>query len=353
MRKIVIHSAGGYGKLQLEEQPDPMPGEGEVVVETAAIGVNFADCCVRLGVYESAKKYVGWPITPGFEFAGTVKSFVPGPGKPPRDDEIVPGAHVFGLVRFGAYATHVVAPAANVYPVPSGFTLEQAGGFATVFLTAYHALFQCAQATKGQTILIHSAAGGVGSALIQLAKIAECRTIGVVGSSHKVQHAKSLGCDVVIDKSRERLWPAVERAAPQGIDIACDANGPETLAQSYRHLRPTGRLIVYGFHTMLPKTGGRLNYLQALWGLWKVPRFNPLHLVGENKGVIGFNLSFLFDRQDLLGQAMRDLLAWANTGRIQPPQVTTFGLADVAKAHQAIESGQTTGKLVLVPENIG
>jgi NADPH:quinone reductase-like Zn-dependent oxidoreductase len=189
----------------------------------------------------------------------------------------------------------------------------------------------------------------VGSALIQLAKIAECRTIGVVGSSHKVQHAKSLGCDVVIDKSRESLWPAVERAAPQGCDIACDANGPETLAESYRHLRPTGRLIVYGFHTMIPKTGGRLNYLQALWGLWKVPRFDPFRLVGENKGVIGFNLSFLFDRQDLLGPAMRDLLAWANSGRIQPPQVTTFPLAEVAKAHQAIESGQTTGKLVLVP----
>jgi synaptic vesicle membrane protein VAT-1 len=350
MRKIVIHSAGGYGKLQLEEQPDPTPGEGEVLVETAAIGVNFADCCVRLGVYASAKKYVGWPITPGFEFAGTVKSVGPsGREKPASDRDLAPGARVFGVVRFGAYATHVVAPAANVYPLPSGFTLEQAGGFATVFLTAYHALFQCAQATKGQTVLIHSAAGGVGSALIQLAKIAGCRTIGVVGSSHKVQYAQSLGCDVVIDKSRESLWPAVERAAPDGVDITCDANGPATLAESYRHLRPTGRLIVYGFHTMLPKTGGHLDYLQALWGLWKVPRFNPFHLVGDNKGVIGFNLSFLFDRQDLLSQGMRELLAWANAGRIQPPQVTTYPLADVAQAHQAIESGQTTGKLVLVP----
>lgn len=346
MRKIVIHSPGGYGQLKLEEQPDPMPGDGEVVVETAAIGVNFADCCVRLGVYASAKKYVGWPITPGFEFAGTVKSVgVRSSG----DADIAPGSKVFGVVRFGAYATHVVAPAANLYPVPSGFTLEQAGGFATVYLTAYHALFQCAQAAKGQTILIHSAAGGVGSALIELAKIAGCRTIGVVGSPHKVEHARSLGCDVVIDKSRESLWPAVERAAPDGVDIACDANGPATLADSYNHLRPTGRLVVYGFHTMLPKTGGRLNYLQALWGLWKIPRFNPFHMVSENKGVIGFNLSFLFDRQDLLGQAMRELLAWANSGRLQPPQVTTYPFADVAKAHEAIESGQTTGKLVLVP----
>src|SRR5204863_5783713 len=97
MRKVVIHSPGGYDKLKLEEQPDPTPGEGEVVVETAGIGVNYADCCVRLGVYASAKKYVGWPITPGFEFAGTVNSFAPSPrysGErvgvrgPPRDGEI-------------------------------------------------------------------------------------------------------------------------------------------------------------------------------------------------------------------------------------------------------------------------
>ena len=106
---------------------------------------------------------------------------------------------------------------------------------------------------------------------------------------------------------------------------------------------------MYGFHGMVPKTGGRLSYLQALWGLWKMPRFSPYTMVSENKGVMGFNLSFLFDRQDLLAEAMRDLLAWANSGRLRPPQVTSFPLADVAQAHRAIESGQTTGKLVLVP----
>jgi NADPH:quinone reductase-like Zn-dependent oxidoreductase len=342
MHKIVIHRPGGYEQLKYEEHPDPAPGPGEVLIETTSIGVNYADCCVRFGVYASAKKYVGWPITPGFELAGTVKELGSGV------TNLSVGQQIFALVRFGAYATQVVAPAKQVFPLPRGFSVEHAGGFATVFLTAYHALYQCVRLRPGMTVLIHSAAGGVGSALVQLAKLADCRTIGVVGSSHKVEYVKSHGCDVAIDKSREDLWRAVERAAPDGIDVACDAVGPATLKESYRHLCPTGRLITYGFSSMLPNTGGRFSCLRGLWGFLKLPRFNPLDLVGENKGVIGFNLSFLFDRQDLLAEAMKDLLHWADEVKIRPLPVTTYPLADVAQAHQALESGQTTGKLVLV-----
>jgi synaptic vesicle membrane protein VAT-1 len=341
MHKIVIHRPGGYEQLKYEEHPDPTPGKGEVLIETSSIGVNYADCCVRFGVYESAKKYVGWPIIPGFELAGTIKQL----GPDVTDFSV--GQQVFALVRFGAYATRVVAPTAQVFPLPRGFSLREAGGFATVFLTAYHALYQCVRLRPGMTVLIHSAAGGVGSALAQLVRLAGCRTIGIVGSSHKIDYAKALGCDVVIDKSRENLWRALETAAPEGVDIACDAIGPATLRESYRHLRPTGRLITYGFGSMLPNQGGRLSYLRALWGLWKMPRFNPLTMVGENKGVIGFNLSFLFDRHDLLGEAMTELLRWADEGKIHPLPTTNYPLADAAKAHQALDSGKTTGKLVL------
>jgi len=347
MHKIVIHRPGGYEQLKYEEHADPTPGEGEVLIETSSIGVNYADCCVRFGVYESAKKYVGWPITPGFELAGTIKQLGAGVS------HLHIGQQVFALVRFGAYATHVVAPADQVFPLPRDITLEQAGGFPTVFITAYHALHQCVRLRAGMTVLIHSAAGGVGTALVQLAKIADCKTIGVVGSSHKVDYVKALGCDVVIDKSREDVWRALEQAAPDGIDIACDAVGPETLRESYRHLRPTGRLITYGFSSMLPHQGGRFSYLKGLWGLIKIPRFNPLQMVSENKGVIAFNLSFLFDRHDLLGEAMTDLLRWADEGKIRPLPVTTYPLAEVAKAHQALESGQTTGKLVLLAKGEG
>jgi synaptic vesicle membrane protein VAT-1 len=152
----------------------------------------------------------------------------------------------------------------------------------------------------------------------------------------------------VIDKSRQDLWQTIEENCADGFDMVLDANGPETLRQSYLHLRPMGKLIVYGSHTVLPKSGGKINYLVAGLKLLKNFYFNPLRLVTENKGIIGFNLSFLFDQIDLYTQSLNQLLEWMNQGRLKPPRVTEFAFEEVAKAHQAIESGQTIGKLVLI-----
>src|SRR4026209_1948597 len=130
MKKIVIHRAGSYDELVLEQHPDLEPGPGEVVVETRAIGVNFADCIVRMGLYESAKKYVGWPITPGFEFAGEA-SAGGGGGRDVRG-----GAGCVGVTRFSADATHVRFARLQLFGPPQGFSLEQAAGFPAVFMTA-------------------------------------------------------------------------------------------------------------------------------------------------------------------------------------------------------------------------
>lgn len=243
MKKIVIHRPGGYPQLQIEEHPDLSAVHSDTeLVDVHAIGVNYADCCVRWGVYESAKQYVGWPITPGFEFSGTVRST---------------GAKVMGVTRFNAYATQVVVPKKHLYPIPEGFSMEQSAGFPAVFMTAYHALFQLVRLPAQATILIHSAGGGVGSALVQLARSAGLKTVGVVGSPHKVDYVRGLGADQVIDKSlyssSKELWNAIRSFAPQGYDAVLDANGPSTLRQSYAALRPTGKLIAYGSHSMLPR----------------------------------------------------------------------------------------------------
>ena len=141
--------------------------------------------------------------------------------------------------------------------------------FSAVFLTAYYAIHELAHVKQGDTCLVHSAAGGVGSALCRLLKIAGCRVVGVVGRSHKVTHAKLAGADVVIDKSTQTLWSEAEKAAPNGFNSVFDANGVETLKYSYDHLAPAGKLIIYGFHTMLPKTGGYPNILKLAWHwLW-------------------------------------------------------------------------------------
>src|SRR5688500_14764019 len=196
MLRIRIRRPGGYDRLELERDFDPgQPGTGEVLVHVRAAGINFADSAVRMGLYSSAKEYVGWPITPGFEFAGTIARVGAGV------TTVAAGDPVFGVVRFGAWSSHVITRAELVRPLPAGLTPEQAAGLPTVFLTAYYPLFVLTNLRAGETVLVHSAAGGVGGALIQLTKIAGCRVIGVVGAAHKVSFARDLGADVVIDRS--------------------------------------------------------------------------------------------------------------------------------------------------------
>lgn len=341
MRRVLIASAGGYDKLRVVDAPDPVapdpaPGaEADEVVRVEAIGVNYADCIVRMGLYASAKTYVGWPITPGFEVAGTTKD----------------GTRVIALTRFGGYATHVVVPKRQLFPIPKGFSMEEAAAFPAVNLTAYYALFDLCRLRPMMSILVHSAAGGVGSSLVSLAKIAGCRVAGVVGSSHKVEHVRALGADLVIDKAKDDLWREAERFAPGGFDVVLDANGVETLKESFRHLGPTGRLVVYGFATMLPRGGSRGTprwpKLAVDW--LRTPRFDPLTMTNENKSVMAFNLSYLFDRPDLMTEGMEALASWVAEGKLGPPRTETFPLDRVADAHRAIESGKTLGKLVLVP----
>lgn len=343
IRKVVVRAAGSHDRLEVSSGPALHPRAGEVVIDVKAIGVNYADCIVRMGLYASAKEFVGWPITPGFEVAGIVAEVGEGV------DDLQVGDRVFAVTLFGGYATEVCVSRDYVFRVPDGLSLERAAAFPSVYLTAWFALHELAHPRKGAKILIHSAAGGVGGCLVQLAKRAGGEVVGVVGASHKVDVVRALGADHVIDKSKEDLFAAARRIAPKGFDVVCDANGVETLKKSYDALRPSGKLVVYGFHTMMPRKGGRPNWIKLASDYVRTPRFNPLDLTNASKSVLAFNLSYLYDRSDVLGEAMGELLSWLRAGEITAPEVKTYRLEDVADAHRAIESGQTTGKLVLVP----
>ncbi|MGD8851330.1 MAG: medium chain dehydrogenase/reductase family protein [Gammaproteobacteria bacterium] len=343
MRKVVIHRPGGYERLCVEQLPELSVSPGEILVDVEAIGVNYADCVTRMGLYASARHYIGFPITPGFEVAGRVAAVGHGV------TDLQPGAEVIAVTRFNGYASQVAVKRNQVFPRPKSLSAQQAAGFPAVFLTAWFALFELAHPRPADRLLVHSAAGGVGGALVQLGKIAGCAVAGVVGAPHKVAAVRAMGADAVIDKSSQRLWEAAERFAPGGYDVILDANGVSTLAQSYRHLAPVGKLVVYGFHSMLRTTGGRPSRLGLLWNYWRTPRFSPFSLTTRNHSVLGFNLSFLFDRSDLLDAAMAQLLQWLRDGRIRPAAVKAYPLERVAEAHRDLESGQTVGKLVLIP----
>jgi NADPH:quinone reductase-like Zn-dependent oxidoreductase len=341
VKKVVIHGPGGHDRLRLEDHAEPEPGPGEVRIAVRHIGVNYADCVIRMGLYASAKQLVGWPITPGFEVAGTVDAL----GQGVSDLRV--GDAVLALTLFGGYASSLVVPRAQVFAIPAGLDGAQAAGIPTVFLTAWFALHELAHVRAGEQVLVHSAAGGVGSAAVQLAARAGARVTAVVGAPHKRALPAELGAHRVIDKSREDLWAAVERAAPDGCDVVLDANGVATLADSYAHLAPLGRLVVYGFHSMMPRVGGRPNYLKLARDWLRTPRFNPLKLTTDNKSVLAFNLSFVSRRTDLLIPAMQHILRGFAEGRLRAPPVTRYALADAARAHADLESAQTVGKLVL------
>ncbi len=348
---VKILSPGGYDRLSLCAVDAPTRGpnikmqnipESElVVIKTAFTGINYADICIRWGLYTSANQFVGFPICPGFEFSGEVVKV----GSAVKRCKV--GDKVWAVSMFGGYSSHVEVPQHQVYPMPKGISMEQAAGFPGVTMTAWMAI-DLSRPTKGQYVLVHSAAGGVGSMLVQMLKsVYGCKVVGVVGSTHKIDYCTSLGCDLVIDKSKEDLWAVAKAFSPNGkYKVIFDANGVETLQASYDHLDQVGKLVVYGFHSMLPKasktTGyslldGALNMASFVLqpinailperlqfvintffpkeGGWisplkwlnmgvdaylRSPKFNPLDMVPDNKSVLTFNLSFLFGEIDLM-----------------------------------------------------
>jgi synaptic vesicle membrane protein VAT-1 len=342
VRRIVIRRPGGYDALRLVEAPDPEPGPGEVVIACEACGVNYADGIIRMGLYASAKQLHGYPISPGFEVAGRIAAVGPGVTAWQAGDPVI------GLTLFNGYASHLKVPVENVFRRPGNLDAIQAATLPTVFLTAWWMVHRQVRPEPGETWLVHSAAGGVGSALLQLGKLAGCRAVGVVGAAHKREHALAMGAEQVIDKSSQSLWREAERLAPEGYQAIFDANGVATLRESYRHLAPIGRLVVYGFHSMLPQDG-RLNWLRLARDWLRTPRFSPLRMTQENRSVLAANLSFLQSHAPSLRAGMLWLLERFADGRLQPLPVETWPLAEAARAQRRLESGQTVGKLALIP----
>lgn len=343
MQRVLIRRPGGYDRLELVREPDPAPGPGEVLVQTAGIGVNFADCIVRMGYYSSAQKYVGFPITPGFDFSGTITAVGPGV------KHFSAGDRVLGVTRFGAYQSHVVVPEDQVFRIPPGFSMSRAAAFPTVHLTAYYALTGLGLPRPGSKILVHTAAGGVGTALLGLTKHFGLESWGVVGTPDKVETAKAAGASHVVVRAEGDLFSELKQAVPKGFDLVAESSGVRTLRQSYALLRPTGKLVLFGMGTMFPVRSNRPNPLRLAWSWLRLPRYNPLEMLDANKTVSAFNLSYLFEEKERLTEAMTELLGIASSGALPEPPIREYALTDVQSAHRDLESGRTVGKLVLVP----
>lgn len=338
-KRIMIHKPGSYNALRIDDTPIDNPQKGEVQVEVKACGINFADIAVRLGLYSAARGQ--YPICPGFEFSGMISQV----GSSVKDFK--PGSNVFGAAHFGAYTSAINCPADQLWRLPDSWSFSKGASFPVAYLTAYYALYSMGHLQKSDKVLIHSAAGGVGTALLHLLKINGNFSVGVVGRTEKAAAAKKAGAGFVIDKSREKLWKKAKELCPDGYDVILDANGASTLKGSYMHLKPAGRLLTYGFASMFSHNGRR-NFFKLIWYYFRTPRFNPINLTMDNKSVCGFNLVYLFDKVDLFQKIMGGLLKYDSAGKIPPMPIKTFPFDKVADAHRQIENGNSIGKIVLV-----
>lgn len=320
-----------------------------VLVRVSHFSVNYADVTIRWGLYESALRFVGWPIVPGFDFAGVIEVAAP-------DSGFDVGEEVFGFTMFGAYSSSILCPAHQLRRKPKVLSMAAASATPAVSATALHAValaggWPKAPESNNKAALVHSAAGGVGSKLIQMLKLCGFSPIvGVVGNSKKVSVCKRLGADVVIDKSTEDLWAVAQAISPDGYAAIFDANGVSTLGDSYEHLTRNGKLVTYGFHSNIPKASqfiSPLEWLKMIGRLVMMPRFDALDMVLTSKTISGFNLSFFADEKQLIKTYMDQLIVWIESGELTMDDVTTFECDEVGKAHQFIQSGKSVGKIVI------
>jgi synaptic vesicle membrane protein VAT-1 len=337
MKQIVVEKPGGYSSFVIKTRNSERAPHGHYNVGVKYIGVNYADVIIREGYYTAAKGL--YPLVPGFEYSGVILDVGEG------CKEFGVGDEICGVTLFGGYSTEIVAKESSMRRLPEGWKLEEAAALLVPNLTAYHAINNVAHMKGNETILIHSAAGGVGSALLQQAKELGCRTIAVVGRPEKKAAAEQYGASHVIVKS-DLLWAEVDRIAPGGIDVVFDANGLTTPKPGYDRLKLGGRLVIYGFAELFPR--GKRPWLPTLaYRSLKVPKFRIRKMTSTNRTIAGFNIAFLFEREDLSGPALDYIVKSASSGSIQKPPIRVFDFNEVIDAHKHLESGDSIGRVVL------
>jgi NADPH:quinone reductase len=293
------------GPFELRDVPDPEPKDGEALVRVRAAGINFLDVLIRRGSYPQMPEL---PAVLGVELAG----------------ELEDGTRVMAMAPAGAYAELVAVPRTSLVPLPEGAAFADGAGFLLTFLTAYIPLTRQVRFEEERTVLVHAAAGGVGTAAIQVARALGSHVVAAVGSREKLELCRELGAKeaYVYDELPDDLR----------VDVAVDPVGGELFEVAVARLRPLGQLVAIGY----------------AGGLW--PELAPAQLVGRNVGVQGVYIGRLLRHApDVITAATRELLELWDSGRIRPVIGAEFPLAEVEQAHGLVESRRSVGKVVLLP----
>jgi NADPH:quinone reductase-like Zn-dependent oxidoreductase len=332
VRAVVITKHGPPGVLEVQERPDPPLGPGEVRVDVAAAGINFADVMARMGLYPDAPKP---PCVIGYEAAGTVLELGDGVSA------LTPGQRVVAGTKFGGYASQVVVPAGDVVPLPDELTFEQGAAIPVNYATAWAGLIRFGALERGERVLIHAAAGGVGIAATQIAKRAGAEVYGTASPS-KHERIRELGVDHAIDYTHAG-W---ERDVPP-MDLILDAVAGKSFRTSYALLRPGGRLVAFGASSLV--SGQRRNIITALRTVVRMPRFNLIKQMSESKAVIGLNMLTLWKDRQTLAPWIAPLTELIADGTVKPVVAGAFSFDEAGAAQTMITERRNVGKVVLVP----
>jgi NADPH:quinone reductase len=321
-----VHSNGEpRDVMRLEEVPEPEPGPGQLLVEVRAANVNFPDALMCRGEYQVRPDF---PFTPGVELCGEV--LAAGEGA-----KTAPGTRVIAqpVLPAGGFAQRTVVDAATARPAPDGLDDAEAAALHIGYQTGWFALHRRARLQPGETLLVHAAAGGVGSAAVQLGRAAGARVIGVVGGEAKARTARELGCELVIDRREDDLVAAVKEATGgRGADVVFDPVGGEAYARSVKCVAFEGRIVIVGFAS----------------GAIPTPGLN--HALIKNYSIMGLHWGLYAAKEPAaVEDCHRELLALAGKGAVRPLVSERVRLEDAADAVQRVFDGITTGRVVVQP----
>jgi NADPH:quinone reductase len=323
MRAIQISEFGGPEVMELVELPTPEPGPDELLIRVSRAGINFADTHTRTNSYV---RKATLPLVPGGEVAGTVIST-------PPDSGFSEGQRVIALTGVGGYAEYARAPVELSFPIPDGVDDATALALLIQGTTAWHLYRTAGRVEEGDGVVVHSAAGGVGSLAVQLGyPLGAARVIAVASSDEKRRLALELGADVAIDSQVEGLTERlVEANRGNQVDVVFDMAGGETFERSYRALAHFGRIVVCGIASQQP------NHISSG------------SLLRHSRSLVGFYLFHCLERPGMFAEALTDLFARVAAGELKAHVGATYPLERSAEAHVDIGERRTTGKLLLDP----
>ncbi len=341
-----IHKAGSLSRLRLGEERLASLQAGKVRLRVRAAGLNFADIFACLGLYSATPR---GEFVPGLEFSGVIEEV--GPDQPAGQSWKL-GDRVFGVIRFGAFADLLDAEAAYLRPLPEAWSFEEGASFGVQMLTAWYALLELGGLQSGQTVLLHSAAGGVGLNALRILAHRKAPVIATIGRQAKrafLKEQSGLRDEQIIVRDRRgfgaQLDKALESLDQPGFDLVLDSVAGPYFWPGYRRLRPAGRLIIYGAADWMP-SGKRPNYLKLAWRHLRRPKIDPLQMIADNRSVMGFNLIWLWNQVALLSGAFDRIEAAGLMAR--PPHVgRTYPFEEAPQALRYLQSGASVGKVVL------